>query len=405
MERAIAALDSNTRGTRREMEIQAALALALMYTQGNSEESLAALTRALDLATQFADPRHTLRLYGALHIFLTRSGDFQGALDLARQAEVTAQTVPLTAAQMIVDSMLGISHHLVGNQESALRHCRAALCQTQISRHDVLGRVGYDHRLRTLAALMGTLWMRGYADEAVEVVEQTLTEAEELGHPVTLGFSLLYAASTLLRVGRWSFASEVIERLLVHAERHGLEPYYAVGLGLRAELTLRNGDVSAAIALQRSCLETLDADRHRLLLAVFIGDLAEGLGMLGQWAEALAVVDQALGPDAKNQREADEGRFFHTPELLRIKAQILSLQSQGQSPDVEACLVRALEIARRQGALTWELRVATDLAGLWVRAHRREEARELLEGVYERFTEGFETPSLVAARRVLLEIE
>jgi tetratricopeptide (TPR) repeat protein len=239
----------------------------------------------------------------------------------------------------------------------------------------------------------------------VEVVEQTLTEAEELGHPVTLGFSLLYAASTLLRVGRWSFASEVIERLLVHSERHGLEPYHAVGLSLRAELTLRNGDVSAAIALQRACLETVETDRHRLLLAVFIGNLAEGLGMSGQWAEALAVVDQALGPAAKNQRSADDGHFFHTPELLRIKAQILSLQSQGQSPEVQACLMRALEIARHQGALTWELRVATDLAELWRRAHRQEKARELLAGVYARFTEGFGTPDLVAARRALLEIE
>jgi predicted ATPase len=57
--------------------------------------------------------------------------------------------------------------------------------------------------------------------------------------------------------------------------------------------------------------------------------------------------------------------------------------------------------APRQGALSWELRCATSLARLWRAQARSEEARELLAPVYDRFTEGFATADLKAAKALL----
>jgi predicted ATPase len=62
---------------------------------------------------------------------------------------------------------------------------------------------------------------------------------------------------------------------------------------------------------------------------------------------------------------------------------------------------RAIEVARRQGALMWELRSATSLAGLKVQLGRRDEARQILGPVYDRFTEGFETTDLRSAKTML----
>ena len=67
----------------------------------------------------------------------------------------------------------------------------------------------------------------------------------------------------------------------------------------------------------------------------------------------------------------------------------------------EACFQQALDVARRQGALSWELRAATSLARLWRGQQRVTQARQLLEPVYRRFTEGFETADLVAAKALL----
>jgi predicted ATPase len=65
---------------------------------------------------------------------------------------------------------------------------------------------------------------------------------------------------------------------------------------------------------------------------------------------------------------------------------------------------RSLDLARHQGALSWELRTATSLARLWQDQGRVGEAHDLLASVYGRFIEGFVTADLVAARALLNEL-
>ena len=67
----------------------------------------------------------------------------------------------------------------------------------------------------------------------------------------------------------------------------------------------------------------------------------------------------------------------------------------------EDCFVGAIDVAREQGALFWELRAAMSLARLRVRQDRHYDARQVLSPVYDRFTEGFETADLRCARAIL----
>jgi predicted ATPase len=124
----------------------------------------------------------------------------------------------------------------------------------------------------------------------------------------------------------------------------------------------------------------------------FLGALAEGLARGGQGAEALAAIEETLVLS-----EHDEGCWC-VAELLRIKGELVQLEG-GPDP-VEAAedhFRQALDWARRQGALSWELRAATSLARLWRNQNRTRAAREILAPVYDRFTEGFETTDLKAA--------
>ena len=70
----------------------------------------------------------------------------------------------------------------------------------------------------------------------------------------------------------------------------------------------------------------------------------------------------------------------------------------------EAYFQRALEVARKQQAKSWELRAAMSLARHWRSQGRREEARELLAPVYGWFTEGFDTHDLKEAKALLDEL-
>jgi Tfp pilus assembly protein PilF len=93
----------------------------------------------------------------------------------------------------------------------------------------------------------------------------------------------------------------------------------------------------------------------------------------------------------------------HFAEALRLRGWLAGLQNDDGA--AEAYLRRALDAARAQHALSWELRAAADLARRLTGRGERAQARELLREVYGRFTEGFETPDLMAARRFLAEIE
>src|SRR5580704_3579718 len=89
-------------------------------------------------------------------------------------------------------------------------------------------------------------------------------------------------------------------------------------------------------------------------------------------------------------------------ELLRVKGELLLLEGAPEaSVTPENHYQQGLDRAHRQGALSWELRCATSLARLRRDQAPSEEAHELLAPVYDRFTEGFATVDLRAARALL----
>jgi predicted ATPase len=202
----------------------------------------------------------------------------------------------------------------------------------------------------------------------------------------------VYSATVFIWSGDWASAEENIEKLLAYSAKHSLKPYYAVGLGLKGDLTIRVGAPAAGIRLLRDSLDS--ANRIEFLATVFRGTLAEGLMMTGRTADAMATIEATMA------RLGDTPASFAYPELLRIKGEIQRSVNQSATV-VEARLLQSLEYARKQSSLGWELRAAMSLAQLWLDGNRRADALGLLQAVYGRFTEGFETADLKAARLLL----
>jgi len=394
MERAIA--EHGDRGDRREMELKEALAVSLMFVKGNSEEVHAALTTALALAQALELPYHQMRLFAGLYTFLMRTGGFRGAAAVAEQNKAVAKRTADPTAVMIADWMLGISHHLLGDQASARRHCETALKPEPIQNSSLI-RSGYDQRIRALVMLARSLWLQGYASRAVSIATQALHRANALDHPVSLCVCWISTATVFLWTGDWSEADRIIDRLIACAEKYSLRPYHAIGLGLKGELSLRQGDAQAGQNLLTACLDALEAGQHQSLTAVFISNLAIALATAGQVDEADAAIDRAMAWGEPTRSH------FHLPEMMRIKGELLA--SGPHSCEAENWFSRSLDLAREQSALAWQLRTATSLALLRTRQGRRDEAPRVLRPVYDRFTEGFDTPDLRAAKLLLDELK
>ena len=161
-------------------------------------------------------------------------------------------------------------------------------------------------------------------------------------------------------------------------------------------LLISHDDVVAGLQELRPALASFPGTASNSNYVLFHAEYARALGHAGEVAKGLLTIEGALAPCERNE----EG--WYVAELMRVKGELL-LQDSGDQAAVTAdqYFRRAIEVARRQGALMWELRSATSLARLKVQQGQRGEVRQILGPVYDRFTEGFETTDLRAARALL----
>jgi len=132
--------------------------------------------------------------------------------------------------------------------------------------------------------------------------------------------------------------------------------------------------------------------------------LAEAYGKVGQAAEGLSVLAEALAVVDKNGERMYEAELYQLKGQLTLqKFQVSSAKFQVTNPQSEAeeCFLKAIEIARRQQAKSLELRAVMNLARLWQQQGKSEEARQMLAEIYDWFTEGFDTADLQEAKALL----
>jgi len=398
--KALELLDPLDRGTRREMVLQTVHGLSLMLTQGMSGRAREALIRASELAESNHDADYQLRALVALSNFCQRLEEFQSAFVFARRAEEIAKRTADPIANSAADAMLSCSLCLLGNYADTLTYAQHAYTRiTPAVRRAHIVRSGIDHSVRLRGIIPLAFWLRGLPDQSARNTRDLLADLQADSHPVSLCLALTWCGCLIsLWIGDLRAAEHSIALLEHHAEKHSLSSYSACALGFEGQLSARHGDIASAERQLRASLEGLRLAHYEVLYTPFLSSLAEILATTGRLEEAYAAADAALQRAERNQA------LWWLPEALRIKGEALLLSNRTDAPAVEDHFRRSLDLAHRQGALSWELRGAASLARLWRGQGRNREARELLTSVYARFTEGFGTADLQAAKRLLDEL-
>jgi predicted ATPase len=395
VERALAShIAEPNRSERDEMKLLAALATAVTNVRGPLPETDIVWTKALQLAERLDESEYQLRAMWGLWVYRVYVGDCRGALALAEQFCALADRKGDAAARPIGDRLTGIALHYLGEHANARRHLERVL-----SRHIApVPRlpVPIANDLAARSRLSNVLWMQGFPDQAVRSAQGALEGARATNHALTLCNVLAHAACPIaLYVGDLEAAERSVTMLLERSAKHSLTMWNALGRCLKGTLLLARGDI-AGLPLLRTALEWLREAGFGLRYAVYLGTLSQGMAAAGQTADARFAIDEAL--ERCNRGEV----HWCLPELLRIKGEILRLEETADAIEAaEDSFKQALEWAHRQEALSWELRAATSLAELWYRRGKTAEADQLLSSVYSRFTEGFETADLKAARALI----
>jgi hypothetical protein len=232
----------------------------------------------------------------------------------------------------------------------------------------------------------------------VRTTKAAVDEAREINQTLSLCFALGIAACPIvLWVGDLAAAERYIAMLLAHSARHGLLSWGALGRTYQGVLATRRGDSGFGL---RQLHGDLDESGGSITSVMFLNALPADFARAGKIAEGLAAAAQAM------ERAERTGTRWLFPELLRIRGELLLLQAEtGAVAAAEHHFRQALDWARRQGALSRERRAATSLARLQRDQGRSAEAKALLQPIYDRFTEGFETADLKAAKALLDALE
>jgi predicted ATPase len=256
-----------------------------------------------------------------------------------------------------------------------------------------------DDRAMARALLARALWLRGFPERAHHEAQASLDEIRGSDHQLTMCRVLLYGMGRIAPMtGDFAAAETAISSIMESATSAAAPFWTMVGQFLRGKLLAERHQFAEGLAVLREAFDICNQTGWRLSYPEFMGSFALALAGLGRIDEAHDAVCKAI--EAAGGRE--DGEQWYVPELLRIKGEVL-LQQAGDraAAAAEDCFDQAREMARDQGALFWELRVALSLARLLRGQGRSADAVGILQPVYDRFTEGFETADLKSAKALL----
>lgn len=394
IERALASLAERPgRDRRREMQLRTALLVALMHTSGTTPDTTAVWTTVLHIAEGLADTEYQRAALWGLWRFHMTSGEARTALVLV---ERFCRLVADPIGQLLGKRMMGASLHYLGDQENARQTLEGTLnrsdAQTRLSRA-VPFQYGQPNARLFLSRI---LWLQGFPDQGLRLAERNVEAARAIDLAVAVCHALEIASLVSIWSGDLAATEQYVTALLHYSARHALTAWHRPARCYEGVRLIKRGEVGEGLELLGTTLEELQVTSFVPYYPVMPGTLAQGLAAAGHLAQALATIDETL-----NKSERDQERWW-IAELLRIKAElILSQEGADAAPTAEAHLQDALAWTRRQGALSLELRCATNLARLWLQLGRGAPAHDLLAPVYARFTEGFATADLEAARALL----
>jgi predicted ATPase len=187
----------------------------------------------------------------------------------------------------------------------------------------------------------------------------------------------------------------------------------AWGTIMRGWALAEQGQGEKGIAQMRQGMAAMRATGAEVHRPCWLALLAKAYGQMGQAAEGLNVLAEALAVVDKTEEREYEAELYRLKGELSLqsrqvedKSKTSQDKSEVRSPESEAeeCFWKAIDIARRQSAKSLELRAVIALARLWQQQGKKEEAWHMLAEIYGWFTEGFDTKDLQEAKTLLADL-
>ncbi len=399
-------LPDTPRRTHIELDLQMTLGTALMATQGfGAPDVKHAHARARELFQQAGEAPELPSVLARLWVFYLVRGELRTAYELGEQILHYAESVQSPITFLETHLTLGATLLFLGKLPPAQSHMEQAIDLYDPQQHHYLTYVYYgcDPGVTCLSYLAQALVPLGDPDQALKTIGEALALARELAHPYSHAFACSLAAVVHHLRREEQSARDQAEAAIALSIEHGFAQWEAHGMIMRgwalaaqlAEVSPEEGQeqIEEAIALIHRGLDAWRATGSELARAYYLALLADAYVRAGQAEQGLPVLAEAL--DVVNKT----GERWYEAELHRLRGELLL--AQGDDAEAETSFHKAIQVARRQQAKSFELRATVSLCQLWQKQGRGDEGRQLLAEIYGWFTEGFGTQDLRQAKTLL----
>jgi predicted ATPase len=354
--------------------------------------------RALALAMQIGEHAERFAALLGLSVSHMTRAELQAAHPLVIQHRALAEQAGDAAQMASARGSLGVLHFHSGQWTDARPLLEQGLDRSRdrafyaepLVQVQLIGLASHRH-------LIVALWHLGYPDQARTQMEDALGRAEALAHPYTTASIYVWSAWLHQYRREASLAQAQAEKAIALCLQHGISYWLEHAAILLGWALAQQGEIEAGIARIREGIATMQTMEAHLHQPAFLALLAEVYAQAGQPAQGLAALDEA------SARAEATGERWSQAEIYRLQGE-LRLRQGANTQEVAAYYNQALVLAQQQAAKSLELRAAMSLARLWQGQNTRQVARALLAEVYAWFGEGFNTPDLVDARALLVQL-
>lgn len=376
-----------------ELRLQLTLGVPLIATEGYAAPDVGTVyAKAHVLCERLGMAPEASQVLWGLWTFHTLKAELSTALGRAGDLLRLAERVPYPNVAMRGHWAMEITSTHQGNFRRALEQFEKALSLYDPGRDDgdpLVNALNPGVAMRSFAGWC--LWFMGKPDRALVPIREAVALARNLSEPHGLAHAHVFAAVLYQLRRERPMAREHADAALNLAAEHGLVFYGAMAQIVRGWSLIGQGDDDHAAEQIRQGLAAWRSTGAELMRPHFLALLAEACPPTGRGDPGLDILDDALA------LAESTGERMYEAEVCRMRGERL-LRAGGDVKAAEACFEQSIAIARRQAALSLELRAATSLARLHRDRAGQVQPQDVILPVYERFEEGFDTLDLRDAR-------
>jgi class 3 adenylate cyclase/predicted ATPase len=396
----VESLPESAERTGQELKLQVALGVPMTATKGFAAQEVETIyARARELCQRVGKAPQLFQVLRGLWLFYMVRADLGTALEIGQELLALGEKAEESALLLQGHLVVGLTLFYRGEFDPALEHLEQGTQIYNVKEHHKLAYIyGDDPGVVCLSYSSLTLWFLGYPDQAIHRDREALTLSSHISHPFSTAVSLNFSARLHQCLRQTRTALERAKKTVTLSTEQGFTHWLTTSKILQGWAMAELGEGEKSISMMTDGISAWKATGAQVFGLHCFALLAETYCKSGQTEEALATLEEAISLSQKNNER------LYLPEVYRIKGEILLSRSETNMDEAEDCLRQSLSIARFQNAKILELRSTMSLYRLLEKKGLREEGQNMIKGIYDWFTEGFDTADLKKAKVLLEEL-